>query len=112
MFTVDLAFTGEVPPSLRLGQALRVQIELGNPERVLTIPRGDFYSVTGGQWIYKVVPGESVPCARSSVWGGKTPSNMKCWKACNPATVSLRPATAVMATWRNWHGTNETKEIV
>lgn len=59
MFTVDLAFTGEVPPSLRLGQALRVQIELGNPERVLTIPRGDFYSVTGGQWIYKVVPGES-----------------------------------------------------
>ena len=33
MFTVDLAFTGEVPPSLRLGQALRVQIELGNPER-------------------------------------------------------------------------------
>ena len=29
MFTVDLAFTGEVPPSLRLGQALRVQIELG-----------------------------------------------------------------------------------
>jgi len=59
MFTVDLAFTGEVPPSLRLGQALRVQIELGNPERVLTIPRGDFYSVTGGQWIYKVVPGEN-----------------------------------------------------
>ena len=56
---LDLAFTGEVPPSLRLGQALRVQIELGNPERVLTIPRGDFYSVTGGQWIYKVVPGES-----------------------------------------------------
>ena len=59
MFTVDLAFMGEVPPSLRLGQALRVQIELGNPERVLTIPRGDFYSVTGGQWIYKVVPGEN-----------------------------------------------------
>ena len=44
---------------MRLGQALRVQIELGNPERVLTIPRGDFYSVTGGQWIYKVVPGEN-----------------------------------------------------
>ena len=27
MITVDLAYTGEVPPSLRLGQALRVQIE-------------------------------------------------------------------------------------
>ena len=57
-FTVELAFTDSVPPSLRIGQTLRAQVELGNPERVLVIPRGDFYSVTGGQWIYRVVPGE------------------------------------------------------
>ena len=57
-FTVELAFIDSVPPSLRIGQTLRAQVELGNPERVPVIPRGDFYSVTGGQWIYRVVPGE------------------------------------------------------
>ena len=57
-FTVELAFTDSVPPSLRIGQTLRAQVELGNPERTLVIPRGDFYSITGGQWVYRVVPGE------------------------------------------------------
>ena len=57
-FTVELSFADSVPPSLRIGQTLRVQVELGNPEQTLVIPRGDFYGVTGGQWVYRVVPGE------------------------------------------------------
>ncbi len=57
-FTVELAFSDSVPPSLRLGQSIRTQIELDNTERTIIIPRGDFYSATGGQWIYRVVPGE------------------------------------------------------
>ena len=31
-----------------------VQIELGQPEEALVIPRGDFIQATGGQWIYKL----------------------------------------------------------
>lgn len=57
-FTADLVFEDEVPPALRIGQTVKTQIELGNSEKVLTVPRGDFNAVTGGQWIFKVVPGE------------------------------------------------------
>lgn len=54
MFPVDLVFTDEVPENVRVGKSFRVQIELGQPEETLIIPKGNFYQSTGGQWIYKV----------------------------------------------------------
>lgn len=54
MFDVDLVFTGEMPENVRVGKSFRVQIELGQPEDALVMPRGNFYQTTGGQWIYKV----------------------------------------------------------
>ena len=54
MFDVDLVFTGEMPENVREGKSVRVQIELGQPEDALVMPRGNFYQATGGQWIYKV----------------------------------------------------------
>lgn len=54
LFEVDLVFTGEMPEKVRLGKSFRVQIELGQPEQALVVPRGNFYQQTGGQWIYKV----------------------------------------------------------
>lgn len=53
-FDVDLAFTGEMPDNVRVGKSFRVQIELGQPEQAIVIPRGNFYQSTGGQWIYKL----------------------------------------------------------
>ncbi|MDL2221231.1 HlyD family efflux transporter periplasmic adaptor subunit [Parabacteroides sp. OttesenSCG-928-N08] len=53
-FDVDLVFTGEVPDNTRIGKSFRLQIELGQPEEALVIPRGDFFQSTGGQWIYKL----------------------------------------------------------
>ena len=53
-FDVDLIFTGEMPDNVRVGKSFRVQIELGQPEQAIVIPRGNFYQVTGGQWVYKV----------------------------------------------------------
>ena len=43
-----------MPDNVRVGKSFRVQIELGQPEQALIIPRGNFYQSTGGQWIYKV----------------------------------------------------------
>ena len=54
MFDVDLIFTGEMPDNVHVGKSFRVQIELGQPEQAIVIPRGNFYQVTGGQWVYKV----------------------------------------------------------
>ncbi len=60
----DHCFTVELKPvadpskredeSLRTGQTLRLQIELGKPERRLIMPRGNFYSHTSGQWVMVV----------------------------------------------------------
>jgi len=38
----------------RVGQTLRLQIELSKPERRTIIPRGSFYTQTSGQWIMLV----------------------------------------------------------
>ena len=54
MFDVDLVFTAEMPENVLVGKSFRVQIELGQPEDALVMPRGNFYQATGGQWIYKV----------------------------------------------------------
>ncbi len=53
-FDVDLVFTGEMPDNVRLGKSYRVQIELGQPEKAIVIPRGNFYQQTGGNWIFKL----------------------------------------------------------
>lgn len=53
-FTVELVFTEEKPENARVGKSYRIQIELGKPEKALVIPRGDFYSYSGGRYVYKL----------------------------------------------------------
>ena len=53
-FGVDLVFTDEKPDNVRIGKSYRLQVELDQPDSAIVIPRGDFFQVTGGQWIYKV----------------------------------------------------------
>ena len=53
-FRVDLIFTNDQPDNLRIGKSYRLQIELGQPETAMVMPRGDFFQYTGGQWIYKL----------------------------------------------------------
>lgn len=51
-FAVELRPVASLQESpLRPGQTLRLQIELGKPERRLIIPRGNFYAQTSGQWV-------------------------------------------------------------
>lgn len=51
-FDVDLVFTDGKPENVRIGKSYRVQIELGQPEEAVVIPKGNFFQYTGGQWIY------------------------------------------------------------
>lgn len=54
-FAVELRPVASLQESpLRPGQTLRLQIELGKPERRLIIPRGNFYAQTSGQWVMLV----------------------------------------------------------
>ena len=53
-FEVDLVFSEELPENTRIGKNYRIQIELGQPEDALIIPKGNFFQTTGGQWIFIV----------------------------------------------------------
>lgn len=57
MFRVEMAFTDREPENVRIGKSYRVQIELDRPEDAVVIPRGDFFPVTGGRWIYRLDEG-------------------------------------------------------
>jgi multidrug efflux pump subunit AcrA (membrane-fusion protein) len=53
-FAVDLVLLGEVPENTRIGKTYRIQIELGQPEDAMVIPKGSFFQMTGGQWIFRL----------------------------------------------------------
>lgn len=53
-FDVDFVFTEGMPGNVRIGRSFRVQVELGQPETAIVIPKGDFFQTTGGQWIYRL----------------------------------------------------------
>ena len=53
-FSIDLVLLDEIPENTRIGKTYRVQIELGQPEETLIIPKGSFFQTTGGQWIFRL----------------------------------------------------------
>lgn len=55
-FQADFRFSGEQPSNIRTGQTYYLNLQLGQPESAVLIPRGTFYQNTGGKWIYVVVP--------------------------------------------------------
>ena len=53
-FKADFKFDGEQPGGIRPGQTYYLNLQLGQPEEAVIIPRGTFYQKTGGKWIYVV----------------------------------------------------------
>lgn len=51
-FKIDFVFTGERPKNIRTGQTYYVDLQLGESKQAVLIPKGTFYSVTGGNWIF------------------------------------------------------------
>lgn len=51
-FKIDFVFSGKRPTNIRTGQTYYVDLQLGESKRAVLIPKGTFYSVTGGQWIF------------------------------------------------------------
>ncbi len=51
-FKIEMGFDDSIQDTLYNGQTLRVNLNLSKPKNVLVIPKGRFYSNTGGQWIF------------------------------------------------------------
>lgn len=55
-FQADFKFSEEQPANIRTGQTYYLNLQLGQSESAVLIPRGTFYQKTGGKWIYVVSP--------------------------------------------------------
>lgn len=77
MFDVDLVFTGEMPDNVRVGKSFRVQIELGQPEQAIVIPRGNFYQPPADSGFTKPMHLEPKPYVRLSPSDARIHNNMK-----------------------------------
>ncbi len=51
-FKIDFTFDGERPKNIRTGQTYYLDLQLGESKQAVLIPKGTFYSVTGGNWIF------------------------------------------------------------
>ena len=53
-FRTDLVFEGTRPENIRSGQTYYIDLQLGEPTQSVLIPKGTFFQVTGGNWIFVV----------------------------------------------------------
>lgn len=51
-FRIDFIFSGPRPQNIRTGQTYYLDLQLGEAKKAILIPKGTFYSVTGGTWIF------------------------------------------------------------
>lgn len=72
-FKVDFAFCGERPKNIRTGQTYYVDLQLGQSKQSVIIPKGTFFSVTGGQWIFVLDKSGTKAYRRSITIGRQNP---------------------------------------
>lgn len=72
-FKADFKFDGSQPDNIRSGQTYYLNLQLGQPEEAVIIPRGTFYQKTGGKWIYVVDKSGSRAVKREITIGRQNP---------------------------------------
>ncbi len=72
-FQIDMVFKDELPEKIRTGQTYYVDLELGQPQTGIIIPKGAFFQSTGGQWIYVMDPSGTFAVKRNIRIGRQNP---------------------------------------
>ncbi len=73
-FKTDFVFSSEKPENIRSGQTYYINLELGEPNEALLIPKGSFFQHTGGRWIYVLSDDESKAFKRNIKIGKQNPN--------------------------------------
>lgn len=72
-FRTDFVFVGKRPENIRSGQTYYIDLQLGEPTESVLIPKGTFFQVTGGNWIFVVDPDGQKAYRRSIRIGRQNP---------------------------------------
>lgn len=83
-FAIDLLFCGDTPRNIRLGKSYRVKVELGQSERAVVIPRGDFYQKSSGEWIFRIDEGTNIARRVPIEIGRQNPEQFEIIKGLRP----------------------------
>ena len=83
-FRCDFIFKGERPENIRTGQTYYIDLELGQPEQAIIIPRGTFFQTTGGQWIFVLSSDGSKAYRRNIRIGRQNPQHYEILEGLEP----------------------------
>jgi len=83
-FRCDFIFKGERPENIRTGQTYYIDLELGQPEQAIIIPRGTFFQTTGGQWIFVLSQDGSKAYRRNIRIGRQNPQHYEILEGLEP----------------------------
>ena len=83
-FRCDFIFKGERPEKIRSGQTYYIDLELGQPEQAMIIPRGTFFQTTGGQWIFVLDKGGHKAYRRNIRIGRQNPQHYEVLEGLEP----------------------------
>lgn len=72
-FRIDMVFDGDKPENIRTGQTYYINLELGQPQDAIMLPRGGFFQNTGGQWVFVVDKSGSYATKRNIRIGRQNP---------------------------------------
>jgi len=99
-FEIDMVFGKNPPENLRPGQTYHVELQLGQPETAILVPRGGFYQSTGGQWVYVLTGSGSEAVRRSVKIGRQNPQFYE-------VLEGLKPGEQVITSGYEMFGDNE-----
>jgi len=83
-FKVDMEFEGAMPKNVRRGQTFQIKLQLSTANKAVLIPRGGFYQVTGGGWIFVVDQGGDVAVKRNIKLGRLNPKHYEVIEGLKP----------------------------
>ena len=72
------------PENIRTGQTYYIDLELGQPEQAIIIPRGTFFQTTGGQWIFVLSQDGSKAYRRNIRIGRQNPQHYEILEGLEP----------------------------
>jgi HlyD family secretion protein len=75
-FRVDVGFAGAVPPNLRRGQRVSVEMSFGEPSQSLMVARGGFQQA-GGRWVYLVAEDRQSATRAPARFGRQNPRSVE-----------------------------------
>ncbi len=99
-FKADFKFDGQTPDNIRSGQTYYLNLQLGQPENAVLVPRGTFYQKTGGKWIFVVSPDGGKAVRREIRIGRQNPQYYE-------VLEGLQPGEKVITSGYDSFGDNE-----